>query len=94
MAPVEESTAVVAAQPEETVVEYWDQEPDTVEQLLDQYVVEAKFPAMLPGGTLYLTACADRKGEVKNALQNQRYKLWFANWFPFVNIFRYGVIGL
>ena len=75
MAPVEEQLVPLAA--EEMEVEYWAGEPSTLEELLDQYVVESKFASQCPGGTLYLTAASNRKGEANNCLPNQRYKLWF-----------------
>ena len=86
MAPVAEDTAMVPA-PVEPEVVYWEGEPSSCEELLDKYVIESKFAAMVPGGTLYLTPATDRQGVQCNALKDQRYKLWFVFWINSLSIF-------
>ncbi len=78
LAPAD-TMAVVPLKPVEELVEYWSGEPSTCDELLDQYVVEAKFAAMAPGGTLYMTPASNRNGENLNCIPNQRYKLWFVH---------------
>ena len=75
MAPAVEDTMVPA--PVEPEAVYWEGEPSTCEELLDKYVIESKFAAMMPGGTLYLTPSTDRQGNQCNVMKDQRYKLWF-----------------
>ena len=71
MAPVEEQLVPLAA--EEMEVEYWAGEPSTLEELLDQYVVESKFASQCPGGTLYLTAASNR---IHSGSSHGRYPGW------------------
>lgn len=78
LAPVDDM-AMVPAKPVEEVIEYWSGEPSTSDELMDQYVVEAKFPAMAPGGTLFITPASNRSGETLNCIPNHRYKLWFVH---------------
>lgn len=62
---------------EQTVIEPWTNEPATLEELLDQYVVETKICAASPGGMLYLVRAVNRSGEHVNLLEGQKYKLYF-----------------
>ena len=86
MAPVAEETAIVPEPVEQEVV-YWEGEPATCEELLDKYVIESKFAAMVPGGTLYVTPATDRQGVQSNVVRDQRYKLWFVFWINSLCLF-------
>lgn len=58
--------------------EPWKDEPETLEQLLDLYVVEGKCNAGVPGGMIYVTNATRRKEEKPiNCIEGQRYKLFF-----------------
>ena len=43
--------------------EPWEDEPTTLEQLLDLYVVEGKCNAGVPGGMIYVTNATPQRGE-------------------------------
>jgi len=58
--------------------EPWEDEPTTLEQLLDLYVVEGKCNAGVPGGMIYVTNATRRKEEKPiQCVEGQRYKLFF-----------------
>lgn len=54
----------------------WTSGPSSLEELLDQFLVENKFPGKLPGTTLYLTPAADRSGKVEECVPGQKWKLF------------------
>lgn len=54
-------------------------EPDTLEGLLEQYVVENKVPAREPGCMLMLTSAKRRDGSSVEMLENQKMKLWLVS---------------
>jgi len=56
MAPVAEETAIVPEPVEQEVV-YWEGEPATCDELLDKYVIESKFAAMVPGELILVGFC-------------------------------------
>lgn len=71
MVPAEDS----APEPEP---EYWENEPETLDALLDQYVVEGKCNAGVPGGMIYVTNSMKRnEDKLVNCTGDQRYKLFF-----------------
>lgn len=77
MVQVEEAVDPDDAAPTENV-EPWKQEPATLEEMLDQYVVENKFCSSFAGGMLYLTKSTTRNGERIDVMENQSQKLFFA----------------
>eukprot|EP00435_Cladocopium_sp_Y103_P052797 s10_g16.t1 len=59
-------------------VQPWCNEPTTLEELLDRYIVENKMPASVAGGMLYLTKAATRAGELVDVVPEQKHKLFLA----------------
>ena len=61
-----------------TVVAYepWPNEPRSMEKLMDQHVVEAKFTGRTPGTSLVLVNAAARDGKKINTVPDQEYKLF------------------
>ena len=61
-----------------TVVAYepWPNEPRSMEKLMDQHVVEAKFTGRTAGTSLILVNAASRDGKKINTVQDQEYKLF------------------
>lgn len=55
-------------------------EPETLDQLLELYVVENKVPARDPGCTLMLTSATRRDGSKVEMVDGQKLKLWLASW--------------
>ena len=51
-------------------------EPESVQLLLDHYIVEGKFAGRTPGTTLYLAGAKKRDGIVDQIEPNQKYKLF------------------
>lgn len=74
LAKKEEEEAVV---PEKVVP--WS-EPDTLNLLLDRYIVEGKFSGRTPGTTLYLVQACNRAGHVDQCTPDQRFKLFMVTW--------------
>ena len=64
---------------EEQKVTPW-QEPETVEVLMDMYIVEGKFSGRAPGTTLYLMNAKKRDGTTDQIQPNQRFKLFLVTW--------------
>ena len=78
----EAQAAMLAAAKEETeaaapVLEPW-QEPERLEVLLDQYIIESKCAGRLPGSSLFLVHSKKRDGTVNQVTGDQRYKLFLA----------------
>ena len=61
-----------------TVVAYepWPNEPRSMEKLMGQHVVEAKFSGRTAGTSLILVNAASRDGKKINTVQDQEYKLF------------------
>ena len=74
----EESVVPVCMEPE---LPEWENEPKTVEELLELYVIEGKCPANVPGGMFYLVNSTTRKGEEIDIVKGQRFKLYFVPQF-------------
>lgn len=53
-------------------------EPESVQLLLDHYIVEGKFSGRTPGTTLYLVGSKKRDGIADQIQPNQKYKLFLA----------------
>ena len=85
------------------VIEPWTNEPETLDELLDKYIVEAKFPGRVPGSTMFLVQSKARDGSSHQIVQGQKYKLFVATrlmiYLPFYifiapsNIFILPLIG-
>lgn len=56
----------------------WDGEPETIAQLLEAYVVEAKITGKDPATTLYAVQSTKRNGTLSEITANQPYKLFLA----------------
>jgi len=56
----------------------WENEPSTLQDLLDNYIIENKIVGHTPGMMLYLTKAETRSGERINALPDQQNKLFLA----------------
>lgn len=54
-------------------------EPDTLQVLHDQYIVESKFAGRCPGTTLLLVQSKKRDGTTDQIQPNQRFKLFLAS---------------
>ena len=71
--------AIVAAKKEEAepvpVIEPWV-EPDSLEALLDAYIVESKFCGRAPASTMYCVHAKKRDGTHTQCLPDQRFKLF------------------
>lgn len=51
-------------------------EPTTVSELLEKYLVEAKISGRDPGTTLFLVGARQRNGELNNVSEGQSMKLF------------------
>ena len=60
------------------VIEPWTNEPETLEELMDKYIVEAKFPGRNHGSTMFLVQSKARDGTSHQIIQGQKYKLFVA----------------
>ena len=60
------------------VIEPWTNEPETLEELMDKYIVEAKFPGRNHGSTMFLVQSKARDGSSHQIIQGQKYKLFVA----------------
>lgn len=58
----------------------WENEPATLDKLLEEYIVENKFSAAVPGGILCLTNSATRDNKTFGTEPGQRFKLWLVAW--------------
>ena len=72
-----EEAALVPLVPVEDV-EPWRNEPGTLEEMWDRYIVENKMAASVPGGMLYLTKAATRAGDLVDVVPDQKHKLFLA----------------
>ena len=68
--------AAKAEEESKVVQEPWSGEPETIDQLLDRYIVEGKCSGRTAGTTLYLVQCKARDGGVSQALEGQKFKLF------------------
>ena len=57
-------------------LEPWVNEPETVEQLLHQYIIEGNFAGRVPGTTLFLVQSKKRDGGYHQVIENQKFKLF------------------
>ncbi|CAK9109979.1 Uncharacterized protein SCF082_LOCUS51089 [Durusdinium trenchii] len=72
-----DSTVVAAPEVEEEPAPTpFTLEPDTVDRLLEMYVVENKVPAREPGCMLMLTSAVRRDGTKVEMIEGQKMKLW------------------
>ena len=60
------------------VIEPWTNEPETLEELMDKYIVEATFPGRNHGSTMFLVQSKARDGSSHQIIQGQKYKLFVA----------------
>ena len=72
--------AAKVEQEESKPIEPWTGEPESLNELVDKYVIENKFSGRIPGTTLYLVQCRARDGSTSQALENQRFKLFIVAW--------------
>ena len=71
---------LAAAKEEEEVepaIEPWS-EPEKLEDMLDQYIIEGKFAGRSPGTTMYLVQAKKRDGTLEQVVAGQRCKLFLA----------------
>lgn len=59
-------------------VEPWTGEPESMEQLMERYVIEAKFVGRTVGTTMILVHAKGRDGSYHQCLEGQRLKLFIA----------------
>lgn len=59
--------------------EPWD-EPETLEKLVDAYVLEAKMAGKVAGTSLYVVPAKARDGTMKGTVDGQQYKLFLVIW--------------
>ena len=78
MAPIQ-SEAIVPAEAEEPAHPTWASEPKTLDELLDQHVIETKVSGRHPGTSLFLAVATSRNGALVDALPDQKYKLFLAH---------------
>lgn len=75
-----DSTVVAAPEVEEEPAPTpFTLEPDTVDRLLEMYVVENKVPAREPGCMLMLTSAVRRDGTKVEMIEGQKMKLWLVS---------------
>lgn len=74
LAKREEEEAVV----QEKVVPW--SEPESLNLLLDRYIVEGKFAGRTPGTTLYVVQSRNRSGSVDQCTPDQKFKLFMVTW--------------
>ena len=67
------------AEVEEPARPTWASEPRTLEELLDQHVIETKVSGRHPGTSLFLAVATSRNGALVDALPDQKYKLFLAH---------------
>ena len=74
--------------PEEKVpqilVLHWENEPATIDALLDAYNIEAKVPGKIPGTTLFLVGGRGRNNKCEQLAEHQMFKLFIVSW---INLF-------
>ncbi|CAK9016498.1 unnamed protein product, partial [Durusdinium trenchii] len=74
------SLEVAPAEPvEQEVLEPWD-EPLTMEDLLDKYILESKMSGRVANTTLVLTRAKQRDGTVSQIVDGQQFKLFLETW--------------
>ncbi|CAK9074968.1 Uncharacterized protein SCF082_LOCUS36423 [Durusdinium trenchii] len=75
------------------IVEPWTGEPETLDELTDRYIIEAKFVGRAVGTTLVIVQAKGRDGSYHQAVENQRYKLFVAPWLLCLvrNVFHFEV---
>ena len=89
MAPVCE--AIVPADEEaaeDPVLPQWTSEPESLEQLLDAYIIESKISGRHPGTSLFLTMATKRDGQCTDVLPDQKYKLFLVVWLYSIGALR------
>ena len=64
------------AKTSKVALEPWVNEPDSVEQLLQKYILEGKFAGRVPGTTLFLVQSRSRDGTYHQVVENQKFKLF------------------
>lgn len=62
----------------EPVLEAWKNDATTIQQIMDNYIIEAKIPGRHPGTTLFIVHAEDRAGKFSDFLDGQKYKLFIA----------------
>ena len=83
-ADLKASLALAKKEKEEAPIkEPWTGEPDSLDQLLDRYILEAKFSARTPGATLYLVQSRARDGTITQCTEHQKLKLFVAPRYEF-----------
>lgn len=75
LAKKEEETSAAMAE----ALEPWH-EPDTIEALLDAYIVESKFSGRTAGTTLFCVQSKRRDGTLDQVPPSQKFKLFLAPW--------------
>lgn len=53
-------------------------EPESMQLLNDQYIIESKFAGRCPGTTMYLVKATKRDGTTDQIIDGQRFKLFIA----------------
>ena len=75
---VTQSTALVASEEDGDEVskepEPWVSEPKLLSALMDEYIIENKFPGRAPGTSLYVVQARKRNGETTECLEGQHLK--------------------
>lgn len=61
-------------------LEPWSNEPETLQELQDRYIIEGKFAGRPLGTTMFLVQAKARDGSLHQVLDGQQYKLFMAPW--------------
>ncbi|CAJ1388885.1 unnamed protein product [Effrenium voratum] len=56
----------------------WEGEPDTLDQLVDQYIIECKMSGRTAGTTLILVQSKSRNNQTTDVTEGQQFKLYLA----------------
>jgi len=73
----EEALVPAPSEPESEPLPPWT-EPESLDQLLDAYIVEAKMAGRIGGTSLYLMPVKRRDGSVTEIIDGQKWKLFLA----------------
>ena len=78
MAPVT-SEQIVPAEEEDELPPSWASEPEDLDTLMNEHILECKVPGRAPGTTLMVVEAKKRDGSVMEIIDGQRHKLFLAS---------------
>lgn len=75
MVPHEEEASEATPSP----AKWTENEPKTLDSLLDTHIIENKIGGRVAGTSLYLTLAKKRDGTETDVVENQKYKLYLVS---------------